>query len=72
MLVDFSISVMERPTIDLNRAEEAVSSIPGQQPSGYQSRTLRSQHGGRTAYLPAFPTNFKSPRDRLLLAHVPG
>ena len=63
---------MERPTIDLNRAEKAVSSITGQQQSGYEPRTLRSQNGGRSAYLPAFPTNFKSPKDRLLLTHVPG
>jgi peptidoglycan/xylan/chitin deacetylase (PgdA/CDA1 family) len=72
MLVDFSSSTMERTTIDLNRAEKAVFSITGEPPSGYQPRTLRSQNGGRTAYLPIFPTNHKSPRDRLLFTHVPG
>jgi hypothetical protein len=62
--------------IDLNRAEQAVSSLTTeqqqQQQQRYQPRTLRQHNSTRSIYLPIFPTKAVGPNDCLLLANVPG
>jgi hypothetical protein len=60
-------------TIDLDRAEQAVSSlITNEQRQGYQPKTLQSRTNARYAYLPLFPTKSFGPNNCLPLANVPG
>ena len=60
-------------TIDLKRAEQAVSSLPGdKQQQGYQPKTITSQNLTRRIYLPIFPTEAFDPNNPLLLANIPG
>jgi len=57
---------MDPITIDCNRAEKAVSSLPGEQQQGYQPKTLTSYNHPRTIYLPLFPREAIGPNDPLL------
>lgn len=60
-------------TIDLNRAEQAVSSLPtDERHDGYESRTLQLHDRTRSVYLPLYPTVSFGPNNQLLLANVPG
>jgi len=63
-------------TIDLDRAEYAVSSLTNneqqQQQQGYQPRTLQHYTNARNNYLPLFPTKSFGPNNCLLLTNVPG
>lgn len=65
---------MDPNTIDLNRAEQAVSSvlISDNKREEYQPKTVQGYRSPRYAYLPLFPTKFFGPNDPLLLANVPG
>lgn len=72
MIVDFRISSMEYRTIDLDKAEQAVIQVTGDAQKGYQPQTLRPQNGGRSIYLPSFPSDSKMPAECLLLSNVPG
>ena len=64
---------MASNTIDLDRAERAISSlIVDEQRQGYQPKTLQSRINGRYVYLPLFPIKSFSPNNCLLLANVPG
>ncbi|CAF3228217.1 unnamed protein product [Rotaria sp. Silwood2] len=62
---------MDCKSIDLNRAEQATSSLTNDERQGYQPRTLPNNHHGRYAYLPIFPTKFAGLDNCLLLANVP-
>jgi hypothetical protein len=65
---------MDCNSIDLNRAEQAVSSllISDEQRQGYQPKTLQQHNSTRCVYLPIFPTKSFGPNDCLLLTNVPG
>ena len=64
---------MNLDTIDLDRAEKAVSSFTtDDQRQGYQPKTMQSHNNGRRSYLPIFPIRATSAHDPLLLASVPG
>jgi len=63
---------VELITIDLKRAEQAVSSLPGDKQQGYQPKTITSQNLTRKVYLPIFPTEAFGPNNPLLLANVSG
>jgi hypothetical protein len=63
---------MDSGTIDLNRAERAVSSLlPNDNQQGYQPKTLNQHNKTRKNYLPIFPTKAFGPNDHLLLTNVP-
>jgi len=72
MIVDLRILPMECRTIDLDKAEQAATTVSGHVQTGYQPRTLRPQNGGRSVYLPSYPSNSKMPSECLLLSNVPG
>ena len=72
MLVDFRILPMQYRTIDLNKAEQAVTTVFGHAQTGDQPQTLRPRNGGRSVYLPSFPSDSKMPAECLLLSNVPG
>ena len=59
-------------TIDLKRAEQSVSSLPGEKPKEYIPKTLTSHNSGRKHYLPLFRTEVSTSIDPFLLANVPG
>jgi hypothetical protein len=61
-------------TVDLNRAEQAVSSLlpSDDQQQRYQPKTLKQHNSTRCVYLPMFPTTSFGPKNYLLLANVPG
>ena len=63
---------MDSSTIDLNRAEQAVSSVDSDGRQGYQPRTLQQHNSARCIYLPIFPTGSFGPKNCLLLANIPG
>ena len=65
---------MASNTIDLDQAEQAVSSLLSndEQRQGYQSKTLKEHNRSRCVYLPLFPTISYGPNDHLLLTNVPG
>lgn len=69
---------MDTTTIDLNRAEKAMSTFiikdPQQQQyqQGYQPRTLQAHNSTRENFLPIYPIIGYSSKDPLLLANVPG
>jgi hypothetical protein len=63
---------MDLVTIDLNRAEQSVSSLSNDERKEYQPKTLQQHNSARSVYLPLFPTKSFGPNDRLLLANVPG
>ena len=65
---------MASNTIDLNQAEQAVSSLltNNEQRQGYQSKTLKEHNRSRCIYLPLFPTMSYGPNNHLLLTNVPG
>ena len=65
---------MASNTIDLNQAEQAVSSLltNDEQRQGYQSKTLKEHNRSRCVYLPLFPTISYGPNDHLLFTNVPG
>lgn len=66
------LSQMNCPTIDLNRAERAVSSLFNDVQDEYRQRQLNSKRHPRYNYLPLYPAIACSPNDRLLLTNVPG
>ena len=64
---------MDCDVVDLNRAEQAVSSLlTSNKRQEYKSRTLQEHNMARCAYLPIFPTKSIGPNDCLLLANIPG
>jgi hypothetical protein len=63
---------MASNTIDLNQAEQGVSSLTTDKRQGYRAKTLHQDNIARYAYLPLFPTKSFGPNDCLLLANVPG
>jgi len=63
---------MASNTIDLNRAEQVVSSLTNDKRPRYRAKTLNQDNMARYAYLPLFPTNSFGSNDCLLLANVPG
>jgi hypothetical protein len=67
-------SNMDSTTIDLDRAERAVSSILTNdvQCEKYQTKTLQGYNNPRRVHLPLFPTIAIGPDNCLLLANVPG
>ena len=65
-------SHMNCSTIDLNRAERAVSSLSNVVQDDYHRRQLNTRRHPRYGYLPSYPAIADSPNDRLLLANVPG
>lgn len=67
-----ALSHMNCATIDMNRAERAVFSLPNVAQSDYRRRQLNSRRHPRYNYLPLYPAISGSPNDRLLLANVPG
>ena len=72
MIVDFPKLPMEYRTVDLDKAEQAVTTVYGHAQTGYQPQTLRLKNGGRSVYLPSFPSKSKMPSECLLLSNVPG
>ena len=64
---------MASNTIDLNRAEQAVSSLVtnGEQRQAYQSKTLKGHNSTRYIYLSRFPKTSTGPNDYLLFTNVP-
>ncbi|CAF1180742.1 unnamed protein product [Rotaria sordida] len=62
---------MNCDSIDLNRAEQATSSLKRDERQGYQSRTLPNKDNERYAYLTIFPTKSVGLDDCVLLANVP-
>jgi hypothetical protein len=64
---------MASNTIDLDRSEQATSSLISDEPrQGYQPKTLQSHRNARYVYLPLFPTKGFGPHNCALLANVPG
>ena len=67
------IPPIELITIDLKRAEQAVSSLLGdKQQQEYQPKTITTQNRTRMHYVPLFPTEAFGPNNPLLLANVSG
>ena len=69
---------MASNTVDLNQAEQAVSSLLSttdeqqRQQQKYQPKTLHHDNYGRCLYLPFFPTIYANLDQPLLLANIPG
>nr|ACD54667.1 unknown [Adineta vaga] len=61
-------------TIDLDRAERTVSSLPpvGNNQQKYRPKTIKPCNLSRQIYLPIFPTKSYGQNNSLLLANVPG
>ena len=65
-------SQMNCSTIDLNRAERAVSSLSSVVQDDYRRRQFNTRRHPRYNSLPLYPAIACGPNDRLLLANVPG
>ena len=63
---------MDLVPIDLKRAEQAISSLPGDKQQGYQPKTITRQNRTRMHFLPIFPAKAIGPNDPLLLSNVSG
>ena len=66
------LSQMNCSTVDLNRAERAVSSLSNVVQDDYRRRQLNTRQHPRYSSLPLYLAIACSPNDRLLLANVPG
>ena len=67
-----TLSQMNCSTVDLNRAERAVSSLSNVVQDDYHRRQLNTRQHPRYSSLPLYPAIACSPNDRLLLANIPG